>query len=510
MTRIFVGAFVAMAVILGMTLWTVNAARTAADNAGDKVSEFYLQELAGRRSQAMAELIVTEFKQMERAISLMAPEDLASQESLRTFIGRVETLCDLDLFAVVDEDDVVYARYATYMGGSRYDFLQEGRERASRLGSPRSLYGANKQICLAVPIADRVFMGKNLKACFVQVDIDDIISTLTFNDEDGGETSCCIYYKNGENLAQMGFGPIGASENILNALKGHLDVNEWRRLQENFDRGGRGEVRFTYEGATETLYYAPVEDTNWMLTVLISDSLIRDQIRDVSDDVLAQSTIQIMVTLAVLLIYFGGLLIRMRRISNTMLEEEREHSRHAGERAERSEQELGVVKEIAYRDALTGVKSKYAYTEEESAIEESMRDGSIGELGILVCDVNNLKYVNDTFGHSAGDEYIRTACKLVCDLYDHSPVFRIGGDEFVVILRGEDYIHRHEILAELNRIVEENNQRGEVVVAAGMAEYEPGDMRLHDVFYRADKRMYDRKAQLKELAGENPRTWAPR
>ena len=501
--HVFVGALIVIAVIVGMTLWTGEGARTAADDAGDKVSEFYLQELAGRRSQAVAELIGTEFKQMERAVDLMMPEDLASEDSLRAFIGRVETLCDLDLFAVVDEDDVVYARYATYMGGSRYEFLQEGRELSGRLVSTTSLYGASKQVCLAVPVYDRTFMGKKLKACFVQVDIDDIISTLTYNDEDGGETSCCIYYKNGENLTQMGFGPIGANENLLNALRGQVDVSEWRRVQESFDRGRQGEVRFAYKGATETLYYMPVEDTSWMLAILISDSLIRDQIRSVSDGMLAQSTIQILVTSIVLLVYFGMLVFRMRRVSITMLEKEREQSRNVGERAERSEQELGVIKEIAYRDALTGVKSKYAYTEEEPAIDEAMRDGSIGEIGVLVCDVNNLKYVNDTYGHSAGDEYIKAACKLVCNLYDHSPVFRIGGDEFAVILRGEDYAHRHEILAELNRIVEENNARGEVVVAAGMAEYEPGDARLRDVFRRADQRMYERKALLKQLQGAN-------
>ena len=497
LTQVVIGGLLAMAVIVATTLWTSSGARKAADSAGDKVSEFYLQELAGRRSQLVTQVIDTEFNQMRRALELMSDEDLSSQESLRTFIGRVETLCDLNLFAVVDEDDVVYSRFATYMGGSRYDFLREGNALSDRVVSTTRVYGANEQICLALPVSDRSFKGKPLKACFVQVDIDAIVSTLTYNETEGGEASCGIYYGNGENLAQTSFGPFDADENLLSAVQDHLEAKEWKRFHDGFQQGGQGEVEFSFEDSEKTLYYAPIEGTDWMLTTLISDSVIRNQIRDVSDAMLARSITQICVTVAVLILYFGGLFYLMQSISASMLEQEREHSRHVGERAQKSEEELGEIKEIAYKDALTGVKSKYAYSEEELNIDAAIQDGSAGELGVVVCDVNDLKAVNDTYGHSAGDEYIKSACRLICKLYDHSPVFRVGGDEFVVILRGGDYDRRRELLKELDEIVEANNGQGDVVVAAGMAEYEQGDQKLHDVFHRADQRMYERKTQLK-------------
>jgi GGDEF domain-containing protein len=52
-------------------------------------------------------------------------------------------------------------------------------------------------------------------------------------------------------------------------------------------------------------------------------------------------------------------------------------------------------------------------------------------------DLNDLKHINDRYGHERGDEYIVNCCRLICQVFKHSPVFRIGGDEFVALLRGE-------------------------------------------------------------------------
>jgi PleD family two-component response regulator len=69
----------------------------------------------------------------------------------------------------------------------------------------------------------------------------------------------------------------------------------------------------------------------------------------------------------------------------------------------------------------------------------------------------------------------------------------------VVLVQGEDFVRRAEILDDFNRRVEENIGKGEVVVSAGMAEYEPTDEQLYVTFHRADQRMYARKAELKQL-----------
>ena len=160
---------------------------------------------------------------------------------------------------------------------------------------------------------------------------------------------------------------------------------------------------------------------------------------------------------------------------------------------------LSMANEMARRDELTQVKNKTAYHETEKELQRLI-DEEGDPFGIVVCDINGLKMINDTEGHRAGDEYIRACCALICRVYQHSPVYRIGGDEFAVILRGEDFANREKLLADLQRQVEGNVRMSEgPVIASGMATLQPEEDRLvEDVFTRADNRMYVNKTHLKE------------
>ncbi|MBE5808491.1 MAG: GGDEF domain-containing protein [Clostridiales bacterium] len=158
------------------------------------------------------------------------------------------------------------------------------------------------------------------------------------------------------------------------------------------------------------------------------------------------------------------------------------------------------AREVAYRDPLTGVKSKNAYSEYESAMAERIRNGSVDAFAVVVCDVNGLKRINDTLGHKAGDMYIQSACQMICVYFKHSPVFRIGGDEFAVVLQGHDYEHRDEIMREINEKIEKNIGTNNAVISIGLAEFDPAaNEDYHAVFTRADQRMYVRKQQLKGM-----------
>lgn len=162
---------------------------------------------------------------------------------------------------------------------------------------------------------------------------------------------------------------------------------------------------------------------------------------------------------------------------------------------------LATANEVARRDELTGTKNKTAYREVEKELQKQLEDGAKPfPFGIVVCDINGLKVVNDTEGHKAGDDYIRAACKLICRIFHHSPVFRVGGDEFVVIVRDQDYHNREKLLSAFRRQVEENIRIGEgAVVASGLAVYEEGkDLSVEDVFNRADNEMYSDKMRLKQ------------
>ena len=164
-------------------------------------------------------------------------------------------------------------------------------------------------------------------------------------------------------------------------------------------------------------------------------------------------------------------------------------------------QALKMANETARRDSLTGTRNKTAFQEFENDLQNDLNEKKAEPFGILVCDLNDLKLINDTQGHKAGDEYLKSSCMLICRTFAHSPVFRIGGDEFVVILRNQDFADGENLIESFKSQVEENVRIGSgPVVALGAAEYiSSDDKTVEEIFKRADGRMYEDKARLKEL-----------
>ena len=171
-------------------------------------------------------------------------------------------------------------------------------------------------------------------------------------------------------------------------------------------------------------------------------------------------------------------------------------------REESVNKDLRDARVQAIMDELTGVKNKNAYKEAEDQLQYAMDMGYVSGFAIVVCDLNNLKKINDTLGHKVGDEYIKGASKIICDACKHSSVYRIGGDEFVVLMMGEDYDNRETIMEGIKARVIENLREGDKpVVAVGCSEFRPGrDKKVEDIFDRADVAMYKNKKWLKNDA----------
>ena len=172
-------------------------------------------------------------------------------------------------------------------------------------------------------------------------------------------------------------------------------------------------------------------------------------------------------------------------------------------REQRIRAEADAAHQKACRDDLTGIKNKNAYGEFERRLNDQIESGDIGTFAIAICDVNGLKTVNDTMGHKAGDEYIKAASKLVCDTFKHSPVFRVGGDEFVAILKGDDFESRDDLAKTFMNIAKHNAEEEKVVVACGISVFDKKhDKNVSEVFERADALMYKNKIALKSCREE--------
>ncbi|MBQ8956263.1 MAG: amino acid permease [Lachnospiraceae bacterium] len=148
-------------------------------------------------------------------------------------------------------------------------------------------------------------------------------------------------------------------------------------------------------------------------------------------------------------------------------------------------------------DPLTGIKNRHAYLAAEKQLDLLISSGEAPEFAIVVLDLNDLKKVNDTQGHQAGDQFIRDACRIICGIFKRSPVFRVGGDEFSVIAQGDDY----EGIEELIGMIDDHNTKalgtGGIVIARGMARFDK-DGSVAGVYERADQRMYQNKSSLKK------------
>lgn len=175
----------------------------------------------------------------------------------------------------------------------------------------------------------------------------------------------------------------------------------------------------------------------------------------------------------------------------------------AEETVKSAQEEAANMTMLAYKDALTHVGSKIAYDNAARTLDKDVAEKLVTEFGIAMIDLNNLKVINDSYGHANGNLYIAGACHIVCTIFRHSPVFRIGGDEFIVILKNSDYENRHDLIekANLKFFETENDSAREpwerYSVAIGMAEYREGES-TDAVFKRADQAMYMNKEKMKK------------
>ncbi len=163
----------------------------------------------------------------------------------------------------------------------------------------------------------------------------------------------------------------------------------------------------------------------------------------------------------------------------------------------------------AYSDTMTGTKNKAAYLEAVAALEQKMADGS-ADFAIAVVDINGMKETNDTYGHDSGDAILIAAAGAMKSVFDPSCVYRIGGDEFILVAEHAQPQSFEAKLEDVRRnVAAYNEQKGEqdppLYISLGAAFYREGDPEYKAVFNRADDAMYEDKAAFYHFHGERPR-----
>lgn len=200
---------------------------------------------------------------------------------------------------------------------------------------------------------------------------------------------------------------------------------------------------------------------------------------------------------------FTDLAENMKRMENDIHNKINELS-EVNKELVKSQKVAEKMTELANKDSLTGVRNKTAYDNLVKDINAKITNKEKLKFGVAMVDLNYLKEINDDYGHDSGDIALIKLCNLICATFAHSPVFRVGGDEFVIIVRSKDYTESDKLISTFNAKIDELSEDDELLpeekisAAIGYSEFNKAiDNNVDDVFKRADKAMYERKHQMK-------------
>ena len=323
---------IAVIMILG-TIWAGQSAKKDTEQAVRTVSLLYLDELAGRREQVVENNLQSNIRTIQVAIGLLSEEDLSDKAHLEAYQSRMKKLYKLDKFAFVDTDGLIYTSQGTQNNIDEYGFdyrtLSEPEISIFNLNSPE------KKVVIAVPVSIP-FGGKTLTVCFMEIDMDVMLSGVSMDAGSGGATFCNIYTTDGIALTNMVLGGLSSEDNLLTTMQAaeYEDGYSYDSFLKEFQAGHRGEVSFKYNGIHETLSYVPVNGTDWLLTYLIRESVISDEISYISDGIFRRSIIQSVITVIAMLGMFAFVFTETRRNAQLLLDRETAEAEVRGKQEE--------------------------------------------------------------------------------------------------------------------------------------------------------------------------------
>ena len=337
------GILVAAILVLG-TVWMGHSASRDTDSAVRSVSLLYLDELAGRREQVVEDTLNDSSEKIRTAVDLMTEEDLSDEEHLRAYQARMKKLYDLEKFAFVDTEGVIYTSQGTQDNIDDYHFDHLTLEQPEiSLLNPES---TDRKVIIAVPV-DKMLGDRHLTVCFMEIGMKNMLENISIVTQDTGATYCNIYTGGGIPLSDQVLAGAADESSLFDALANaeFMDGYFLDQVKDDFAQGRKGTVSFTYKGTREMLTYAPVQGTDWMLTYLIRESVISERISSVSSGIITRSLIQSLLAALVLGMMFAFIIHQNRKNAKLELEKETAEAENRA-RSEEMEQRLALQEEL--------------------------------------------------------------------------------------------------------------------------------------------------------------------
>ena len=355
-----VGILVVMLILVVGTALMGQSARQASDEAVRTVSLLYLDELAGRREQVVADNLQRRITDMNTALELMTDEDMSDMAHLQAYQAKMKRLFTLQKFAFIDEQGLIYTSLGTQTNIDEYNFDHLSLDRAEI--SIKNLENADKTVIIAQPLDHIPFNGETLVVCFMEIDMKDMLAGVSMQAQESGSTFTNIYTKDGVALSNTVLGGLAVEDNLLDALA-RADYEEgysYQGIRRDFTDLRSGVASFTYKGIRETISYVPIKGTDWLLTYLIRESVIGEQVGDISGRIVMQSILMSAVTMVLMLLIFLYIVVQNRKNTRLLLEKETADAEVRGKQQE-LDQRIALQNQLeeqshALSDALTAAE----------------------------------------------------------------------------------------------------------------------------------------------------------
>ncbi len=327
-----------------MSLRTADSTQEVTDKAIDKISHFYIEEIAKNRASLISNELDKKYNYVNNAIDVISPKDLESPKALRNYLGNMRRLYNMDTFALVDENGLVYTSHSTCSGKTRYPFLAE--KITKPIYSTVLNYGGEKQLFLAVPVSGVYFNNSKITACFVEININQLMRSMTYR-YDNMETYANLYYKNGESLTNSDFGNLPSGVNLLSAISAdEKDSKKLKKIIKDFETGGSGLAEIGYGDQKAHLFYIPVKNTGWILTILVYETAIDEQVSSNIESLMQQTRTHVFFIFALLFFLFVGLILIIRNASHFKLQQEKIISQRTQQAYEKLNKETNAMQII--------------------------------------------------------------------------------------------------------------------------------------------------------------------
>lgn len=459
------GVAIILIILVAGTIWMSHAARQDTDKAIRKVSLLYLDELAGRREQVVEANLDNRIETIEIAVSLMTDDDLATEKARQDYQARMKALYHLDKFAFVGESGTIYkatGQSDDEIGNYSFDYKNMSEPDISIL----NLNSDQKKVVIAVPIEPENHLGDKLVVCFIEMSMEQMLHGVSMESNKDNATFCNLYTSDGYPLSNAVLGGYATEDNLLAALE-RADFEggyTLEKVKDDFTNCKGGEVSFTYNGREETLTYIPVKHTDWLLTYLVRESFIGNQISDITRGTILRSTVQSILTVLALLLMFTFII--QQNLKNAKMAAEHEAAEaEARVRQEEMEHRLGLQEELL------------AHKQQSEQQDNMIKALSSDYRSVYYIDLDKNEGVcyqarTDLPGFREGEEFsYLEAVKAYCNRYILEG-YREPFLEFIQIEHVREALKDHQVISYRYMIEVDGKQSWEVVKVAGVEEDE--------------------------------------